>query len=171
MTEEQVGYDVPETERGAAPFAAVCPTLEVEGRTYELRRLGFEDCTAIAGLIGDVWTQAGIGAGHLGAEVSMQSLGMAAFGALLQAVEARGVRILSLAASTLRTVKEDGARAKVTLEELRDPERWPAYWLPRWLTALAEHPDLLAFLEEAKRGQSALAATWQKLSSRWGSTG
>jgi len=172
---EETGRDELETQgapdRGAAPFVAEKPVFEVEGAEYEMRRLGWDDCFALLALIGDVLREAGVQSSAVASFASEGSLGMAAIGALMSAASTKSDRLLTLAADTLRRRRSDGKTDRLDPGEFRDPDRFPAYWVPRWLTALSAHPDFALFLAELESGKDVFAALGRRLASRLVSTG
>jgi len=157
-------------DRGSAPFAAQKPVFEVEGVEYEMRRLGWDDCFALLALIGEVLRDAGVQSSAVASFASEGSLGMAAIGALMSAASTKSEKLLALAGDTLRRRRADGKTDRIDLGEFRDPDTFPAYWMPRWLTALSTHPDFLLFLAELESGKDAFAALGRRLASRLLST-
>jgi len=157
-------------DHGSAPFAAQKPVFEVEAVEYEMRRLGWDDCFGLLALTGEVLRDAGVQSSAVASFASEGSLGMAAIGALMSAASEKREKLLTLAAEMLRRRRSDGKTDRIDVGEFRDPDRFPAYWVPRWLTALSTHPDFLLFLDELESGKDAFATLGRRLASRLTST-
>ena len=160
-TREETGRE----DRGAAPFVGERPTIELEGVTYALERLGWDECWSLAATVGVVLRQGGIDSAGVGVYAPEGSIGMAAIGALLAAAAARSDQLLHFAASNLRRILPNGTEQKMDPGELRDAKQWPAYGVVRWVRALCKHPDLTLFFDELRQAGPDLAALAKTFSS------
>jgi hypothetical protein len=118
-----------EVTTGMEPIVGVKPTVEIEGKTYTIRRLGIADTFAIVRIIG-------IGIKQLGQigglkSLDQQSMVLALVGAIPYAED----EILDLLADL---VGVDGA-------DIRNPELFPLGSEIAIIEALSKHPDLQAF--------------------------
>jgi len=158
--------------RGARPFIAKRPRFEVEGVAYELRRLGWDDCTALLAIAGEGLRSAVSDARALIGEAVPLNFGALLTGPLLAAAASQSKRVLAFAASMIERVNDDGKSPRpVDIGELRDPEIFPGYWVLRWVTALSEHGDVDAFFAEWEASREKLTAFGQRIASRLTSTG
>ena len=118
-----------EVTTGMEPIVGVKPTVEIEGKTYTIRRLGIADTFAIVRIIG-------IGIKQLGQigglkSLDQQSMVLALVGAIPYAED----EILDLLADL---VGVDGA-------DIRNPELFPLGSELAIIEALSKHQDLQAF--------------------------
>ncbi len=128
----------PPEERGDRPMLAKAPTLEVAGRSYTMRPLGYADHGRLAAILEAAVRQGKVdlAAVALRGDAKEQtetiiSLLLAAFG------DAQG-EMFDLLASVLG----------VSRQTLLDPELFPFASLPLVLRKLFEHPDLTDFFVE-----------------------
>ncbi len=118
-----------EVTTGMEPIVGVKPTVEIEGKTYTIRRLGIADTFSIVRILG-------IGIKQLGQigglkSLDQQSMVLALVGAIPYAED----EILDLLADL---VGVDGA-------DIRNPELFPLGSEIAIIEALSKHQDLQAF--------------------------
>ncbi len=117
-----------EVTTGMEPIVGVKPTVEIEGKTYTIRRLGIADTFAIARILG-------VGIKQMGA-LGMSSLNEhSAVLAIVAAIPYAEDEILDLLADI---VGVDGA-------DIRNPDIFPIDAIVDIIGVLAEHQDLKAF--------------------------
>jgi hypothetical protein len=121
--------------KGDAPVLGTnLPTVEVEGRTYTLRRLGVTDTFALARIIamGAAGTRTKLSNDEMLNPSKIGELMLAGF----MTAEAEATKLL---ASVIG----------VTVKEFTDPELFPMGAELQIVAALAEHPGLRAFFAAA----------------------
>ena len=117
-----------EVTTGMEPIVGVKPTVEIEGKTYTIRRLGIKDTFTIARILG-------VGVKQLGA-IGVTALdAQSAVLAMLAAIPYAEDEILDLLADL---VGVDGA-------DIRNPELFPLGSEIAIIEALSKHQDLQAF--------------------------
>jgi len=117
-----------EVTTGMKPIVGDTPTVEIEGRTYKLRRLGISDTFAIARILGVGVKQLGnLGLGSLNEQAAVL--------AIIAAIPYAEDEILDLLADI---VGVDGS-------DIRNPELFPLGSEIAIIEALSKHQDLQAF--------------------------
>lgn len=117
-----------EVTTGMKPIVGDTPTVEIEGRTYKLRRLGISDTFAIARILGVGVKQLGnLGIGSLNEQAAVL--------AIIAAIPYAEDEILDLLADI---VGVDGS-------DIRNPELFPLGSEIAIIEALSKHQDLQAF--------------------------
>lgn len=117
-----------EVTTGMEPIVGVKPTVEIEGKTYTIRRLGIADTFAIARILG-------VGIKQMGA-LGMSSLNEhSAVLAIVAAIPYAEDEILDLLADLIGV---EGA-------DIRNPDLFPLGSEIAIIEALAKHQDLQAF--------------------------
>ena len=117
-----------EVTTGMKPIVGDTPTVEIEGRTYKLRRLGISDTFAIARILGIGVKQLGnLGIGSLNEQAAVL--------AIIAAIPYAEDEILDLLADI---VGVDGS-------DIRNPDLFPLGSEIAIIEALSKHQDLQAF--------------------------
>ena len=111
------------------------PTIEIEGKTYTLRRLGIQDTFKVIKIIG-IGVKEMAGMFNLN-QLDAQTMTMAMVGAIPYAED----EIMDLMASLIG----------VGPEEIRDPEQFPLGSEGAIIEALTKHQDLKAFFTQLQR--------------------
>ena len=118
-----------EVTTGMEPIVGAKPTVEIEGRTYTVRRLGIPDMFTVIRILG-------VGVKQLGSMGGLQSLDSASVAlALVAAIPHAEDEIMDLLADI---VGVDGA-------DIRNPDIFPIDAIVDIIGVLAEHQDLKAF--------------------------
>ena len=118
-----------EVTTGMEPIVGTKPTVEIEGKTYTVRRLGIPDMFTVIRILG-------VGVKQLGSMGGLQSLDSASVAlALVAAIPYAEDEILDLLADI---VGVDGA-------DIRNPDIFPIDAIVDIIGVLAEHQDLKAF--------------------------
>ena len=118
-----------EVTTGMEPIVGVKPTIEIEGKTYTVRRLGIPDMFTVIRILG-------VGVKQLGTMGGLQSLDSASVAlALVAAIPYAEDEIMDLLADI---VGVDGA-------DIRNPDIFPIDAIVDIIGVLAEHQDLKAF--------------------------
>jgi hypothetical protein len=118
-----------EVTTGMEPIVGTKPTVEIEGKTYTVRRLGIPDMFTVIRILG-------VGVKQLGTMGGLQSLDSASVAlALVAAIPYAEDEILDLLADI---VGVDGA-------DIRNPDIFPIDAIVDIIGVLAEHQDLKAF--------------------------
>lgn len=118
-----------EVTTGMEPIVGVKPTVEIEGKTYTVRRLGIPDMFTVIRILG-------VGVKQLGTMRGLQSLDSASVAlALVAAIPYAEDEIMDLLADI---VGVDGA-------DIRNPDIFPIDAIVDIIGVLAEHQDLKAF--------------------------
>lgn len=118
-----------EVTTGMEPIVGVKPTVEIEGKTYTIRRLGIPDMFTIVRILG-------IGIKQLSNVRDIQSMDRSGIAlALIAAIPSAEDEVMDLLADI---VGVDGAT-------IRNPELFPVYSVIDIVEALSEHQDLKAF--------------------------
>jgi hypothetical protein len=161
----------PEPDRGAAPFLAQCPEIEIERVTYRLKRMGVVQCQELLRIAGTLALKAGVDSSAVSPALSENSAGMAGLGGLLLATSEAMPALLGFAARNLVRLLPNGAEQAVSPQELAEPAQFPAYWLLRWVGALKDHPDWVLFFAEAEKLVPGVSRLTRTLASRLQSLG
>ena len=118
-----------EVTTGMEPIVGTKPTVEIEGKTYTVRRLGIPDMFTVIRILG-------VGVKQLGSMGGLQSLDSASVAlALVAAIPHAEDEIMDLLADI---VGVDGA-------DIRNPDIFPIDAIVDIIGVLAEHQDLKAF--------------------------
>jgi len=118
-----------EVTTGMEPIVGVKPTIEIEGKTYTVRRLGIPDMFTVIRILG-------VGVKQLGTMRGLQSLDSTSVAlALVAAIPYAEDEIMDLLADI---VGVDGA-------DIRNPDIFPIDAIVDIIGVLAEHQDLKAF--------------------------
>jgi len=118
-----------EVTTGMEPIVGTKPTVEIEGKTYTVRRLGIPDMFTVIRIFG-------VGVKQLGSMGGLQSLDSASVAlALVAAIPHAEDEIMDLLADI---VGVDGA-------DIRNPDIFPIDAIVDIIGVLAEHQDLKAF--------------------------
>ncbi len=118
-----------EVTTGMEPIVGVKPTVEIEGKSYTVRRLGIPDMFTVIRILG-------VGVKQLGSMGGFQSLDSASVAlALVAAIPHAEDEIMDLLADI---VGVDGA-------DIRNPDIFPIDAIVDIIGVLAEHQDLKAF--------------------------
>lgn len=118
-----------EVTTGMEPIVGETPTVEIEGKTYTVRRLGIPDMFTVIRILG-------VGVKQLGSMGGLQSLDSASVAlALVAAIPHAEDEIMDLLADI---VGVDGA-------DIRNPDIFPIDAIVDIIGVLAEHQDLKAF--------------------------
>lgn len=117
-----------EVTTGMEPIAGQTPTVEIEGITYTIRRLGIKDTFSIARILG-------VGVKQLGSMGFSALNEQSAIFAIIAAIPYAEDEILDLLADLIGV---DGA-------DIRNPELFPLGSEIAIIEALAQHQDLKAF--------------------------
>lgn len=141
----------------------VIPEFDIEGTKYTFRRIGGVDTEYIVNLAKDLW-KCGI------KEVfNYQNLAEALYGeegkefkldpqlafniAMLISMALGRQEYCELMIRFLRKIDENGKKQKVTLDELNDPDLFPAYSEIDTLIIFMHHPDLWLFCQSYAEGK------------------
>ena len=118
-----------EVTTGMEPIVGTKPTVEIEGKTYTVRRLGIPDMFTVIRILG-------VGVKQLGTMGGLQSLDSASVAlALVAAIPYAEDEILDLLADLIGV---EGA-------DIRNPDLFPLGSEIAIIEALAQHQDLRAF--------------------------
>lgn len=118
-----------EVTTGMEPIVGTKPTVEIEGKTYTIRRLGIPDMFTVIRILG-------VGVKQLGSMGGLQSMDSASVAlALVAAIPHAEDEIMDLLADI---VGVDGA-------DIRNPDIFPIDAIVDIIGVLAEHQDLKAF--------------------------
>lgn len=121
-----------EVTTGMEPIVGKKPTVEIEGRTYTIRRLGISDVFTVVRILG-------VGIKQLGTIGGVQSLDNTAIAlALVAAIPHAEDEIMDLLADI---VGVDG-------EDIRNPDLFPIQSIIDIIDVLAKHQDLKAFFTQ-----------------------
>ena len=130
IEDDSTGQSPAPTE-GPGPLLATMPTVEIEGRTYTLRRLGIADSFLLGRILAGAQSALKVDL----ATVEQQDLGPTIAAILMAGVPYAQNACMDLLASVIG----------VTREELNDANQFPMGSELQILDALTEHQDLLAF--------------------------
>lgn len=136
MAEKKTKEDqLKEVTTGMEPIVGVKPTVEIEGKTYTMRRLGMQDTFRLARILG-------VGFSRLTGIAAVDKLDVETAGlAMMAAMPYAENEILGLFASLIG----------VTLEDIKNPELFPFGSELDIMEGLAEHQDLKAFFTRLER--------------------
>lgn len=137
-SEQPQKAEPPPEERGDRPMLAETPTLEVAGRTYTMRPLGYADHGRLAAILEAAVRQGKVDLAAVALRGDAEEQTKTIISLLLAAFGDAQAEMFDLLASVLG----------VSRQTLLDPEVFPFASLPLVLRKLFEHPDLTDFFVE-----------------------